>query len=267
MSSVKNFIIRPPEKEDLTGVIELFNAYSLKVIGEKDEDAATLGMVWSSPGINMLEDFRVALDKKNSIAAYLEIIRDTRPMVPFLDLYVSPDYWNSSLGEELFAWGEKRILDLMDSKDVPADARYLIQAACYSEDSYYKGLLQSRGLTLERVQWRMEKGLDSPLSDTPPLPEGVEIKTARGMSDLSPILRIFREVWKDHWGYVEKPFDDHYSRWIHFWQGEGMFDPDLWFIAWKEDRIVGFSLCKGSHGGDDSLGWVQSRGSFGNTGL
>jgi mycothiol synthase len=72
------------------------------------------------------------------------------------------------------------------------------------------------------------------------------------------VLAARRAAWKDHWGYVEQPFEDNYRSWAHYWEED--FDPSLWFLAMDGDQIAGICLCRGRRGEDESLGWVGTLG-------
>ncbi len=123
---------------------------------------------------------------------------------------------------------------------------------------YYKGLLENAGMNICRVQWWMEIDFNSPPPE-PECPSGIVMRSVSPDEDLRPILKVVREAWQDHWGYEERPFEEHYASWMSDWN-EGNFDRSLWFLAMDGDIITGFSLCKPHFANDEVLGWVSTLG-------
>jgi ribosomal protein S18 acetylase RimI-like enzyme len=95
----------------------------------------------------------------------------------------------------------------------------------------------------------------------PRWPEGVSVRTVSVEQDLRGLVALYFESWRDHWGFIERPFDQVLSDWREQIESEGeRFDPTLWFLAVDGDEIVGISLCN-SHIADDSTrGYVQALG-------
>jgi ribosomal protein S18 acetylase RimI-like enzyme len=92
-------------------------------------------------------------------------------------------------------------------------------------------------------------------------PEGVSVRTVDLERDLPAIVRLFLESWRDHWGFVVRPFDQVLADWRAGIEADGeLFDPTLWFLAVEGNEVVGISLCN-SHIADDSTrGYVQGLG-------
>jgi ribosomal protein S18 acetylase RimI-like enzyme len=105
----------------------------------------------------------------------------------------------------------------------------------------------------------MHIDLDAP----PPLPawpEGVALRTLRVGQDERAVMRAVRDAFRDHWGYVERPFEDEYNFWQHHMFGDDDFDPTLCFLAMDGDRIAGVSLCQLKTDDDPEMGWVSTLG-------
>jgi ribosomal protein S18 acetylase RimI-like enzyme len=69
-------------------------------------------------------------------------------------------------------------------------------------------------------------------------------------------LNAFREIWRDHWGYVELPFEEHYERFLHTWRND--FKEGLWLVALVEGTIAGLALCETRP--DQDMGYVAVLG-------
>jgi ribosomal protein S18 acetylase RimI-like enzyme len=89
----------------------------------------------------------------------------------------------------------------------------------------------------------------------------VTVRTVDVDSDLNDIVALFLESWRDHWGFVELPFDQALADWRKGIRGDGeRFDPTLWFLAVHGDEIVGISLCNSHIADDATRGYVQVLG-------
>jgi mycothiol synthase len=73
-------------------------------------------------------------------------------------------------------------------------------------------------------------------------------------------LRAVREAFKDHWGYLDTPFEEERERWLHHMDTDAEFDPSLWFLAMDGEEIAGISLCKWKAFDDPDMGWVNILG-------
>jgi ribosomal protein S18 acetylase RimI-like enzyme len=92
-------------------------------------------------------------------------------------------------------------------------------------------------------------------------PQGVTVRTVDVDSDLNDIVALFLESWRDHWGFVELPFDQALADWREGIKSDGeRFDPTLWFLAVDGDKIVGISLCNSHIADDATRGYVQGLG-------
>jgi ribosomal protein S18 acetylase RimI-like enzyme len=89
-----------------------------------------------------------------------------------------------------------------------------------------------------------------------PWPQEFRLRAAERDEDWRPILDAVRDAWRDHWGYIESPFEDHFTRWSHRWQQ--YFAPGLWLLAEADETIAGVCLCEPSVNGDGSYGWVAT---------
>ena len=63
-------------------------------------------------------------------------------------------------------------------------------------------------------------------------------------------------AFQDHFGYVERPFDEHFEEWSHFWDAN--YESGLWILALDGAQIAGVVLCKPSHAGEEDRGWVTT---------
>ncbi len=115
--------------------------------------------------------------------------------------------------------------------------------------------------------------LDGDLPD-PEWPEGIRVRTMRAGEE-ADVLHAVRDSFKDHFGFVELPFEQEYERWMHMIEHDVNYDPSLWFLAVDGDdiagdhivganiagaNIAGISLCWLRSHDDPDLGWVGTLG-------
>jgi ribosomal protein S18 acetylase RimI-like enzyme len=114
------------------------------------------------------------------------------------------------------------------------------------------------GFDLVRRSYRMR--ID--LTEAPPAPawpQGITLRAFDPDRDLDAVAWADREAFRDHWGFVERPFEQDLQMFRH-WLGEPRFDASLWFVAVHGDEVAGISLCDPYTESDPGMGWVGSLG-------
>jgi mycothiol synthase len=155
------------------------------------------------------------------------------------------------------AWAEARAKQAIDR--APTDIRISMQSGTYSTYQPAKQFLRNLGMNQLRHFLTMAIELDSP----PPvaqLPEGLRIRTMKGEEEARDVVWAFEDAFKDHWGYVEQPFEKELENWLHLIRNDEEFDPTLWFLAMDGDEIAGISICKLRSDEDPEMGWVRILG-------
>jgi mycothiol synthase len=56
-------------------------------------------------------------------------------------------------------------------------------------------------------------------------------------------LRAGLEAFRDHWGYVERPFEVRWAEFMHDVETNDDYDPTLWFVAMDGNHIAGTAWC------------------------
>jgi mycothiol synthase len=248
------YFIRPCQLDDVEAVVNLMNLCSIKVIGEADESVADTLADWQTPGYDQQANQRAVFTPYGQMVGWATIY-DSNPIHPTLDIYVHPDYENEGIGEYLFEWCEKRGREMIPQ--APPEARVVLWAHTFANDEWYRGFLQRCGMQVVRHYWRMEIEMTAPPASAR-WPAGVQVYTLQAGEDLRPVLQAERAAFIDHFGYVEEPFEEHFERWSHSW--EERFDPHLWFLAKRDEQIVGLALCRVGQGADETLGWIRTVG-------
>jgi ribosomal protein S18 acetylase RimI-like enzyme len=253
---IDNLMLRPAKMEDLPAAVALFNACSLEQVGACEFSLKDVRTEWMSPGFNLATDTRIILTEEGAAVGFMEIW----DVDPHVRLYawgrVHPDFRGRGLGTRLLWWAETRARQAVPK--APSGARVSLLSSTISTDKAGLRLYANRGFKLTRHFLRMEISFAAPPLE-PLWPEGLTVR-ALLPGEEGAVLHADRDVFKDHWGHVERPFEVDYQRLVHFIENDSEFDPELWFLALDRDQIAGFSLCSPSAAGHPDTGWVNALG-------
>jgi mycothiol synthase len=111
-------------------------------------------------------------------------------------------------------------------------------------------LARSMGMTSPRALWQMRRSLASALPE-PALPPGVLVRTFRPGADDDAWLALNRLAFADHPEQGIWTADDLHRRMAEPW-----FDPEGFFLAEREGRLVSFHWTKVHGSGPDAVGEV-----------
>ncbi len=251
----ENLRFRAPRMEDAAAVLALKNQNAILLTGQADDSLDDLLKEWLDPNIDFEHDLRIAENAQGEIVGYGVFFPDHPPVTMWLDAYMRQDYESLGLGEALIEWVEGRARVMID--EAPAGARVMLRAYTYREDErYYQPLLERMGFRQFRHSYRMKIDLDAP-PQIPAIPDGFVIRSAIRDQDELAAYRVMRESFRDHFGYIERNFEDDFKRWMHHWQD---YDPSLWWLIFSGDDLAGIGLCEPKFADDETVGWVSTLG-------
>jgi len=244
--------------EDLEDVVALINAASRKLIGVDEVTVEQYRTEWGTPGFNLESDSRVVLDPRGQIVGYMEVwdLLDLPARITSWGR-THPEHVGLGIGSYLLDWAEERARKAIER--APEGARVSLHAYINHLDRAAAELLHAKGFKMIRHYLRMVIELNG-APPVPNWPEGITVRTMRPGEDVRDIIRVDREAFKDHFNFVETPFEEDLERWLHWINNDEKFDPQLWFLALYGDQIVGVSLCLPRIDDDPQMGWVESLG-------
>lgn len=254
----KGFTVRGAKLEDVEAALNLFNAWSQSVIHQDEiTDADAIRNEWVSPGFDPARDIRLVFSPQGMLTGYIEAWTTTKPPVhPWLWGRVHPEYGGLGIGTWLLHWAEERACKVLD--DLPADLRFAPRTGVPRPAMESKKLFDELGYRQIRSSYEMRIELE----EAPPAPlwaDGITLRIANPEKDAQAIYKADKESFRDHFGYIEEPFEEGFARFRHFLLGEGS-DPSLWFLAMDGEEIAGISLCRPNSYDDPDLGWVNILG-------
>ena len=254
----EGFTARGGTMEDLESAAALFNRWSHTVIG-RDEIASAdiIRNDLQSPGFDLQEDIRLVFAPDGDLIGYVEAWTTTKPPVhPWIWGRVDPQYEGNGIGTWLMQWAEERVLRVLP--EVPDDLRFAPHVGTYRQAERSKRLFEKLGYRHIRSSYQMLIEMDG-LVPEPEFPAGITVHTYHPGTDAAAVYRAQRDSFRDHFGFVEQPFEEGLEKFKHFWDQEG-FDPTLLFLAMDGNEIAGISLCPPHSFEDPEMGWVGTLG-------
>jgi mycothiol synthase len=263
----KEFVVELPEgftarganMNDVEPALVLFNRWSRSVIG-RDEitDAQAIRNEWVSPNFDPAEDIRLVFAPNGQMVGYIEVWTTVKPPVhPWMWGRVDPEYEDLGIGTWIMDWAEQRALQALAS--VPDGLRFAPRVGTYREAVKPKKLFEDMGYRYIRSSYHMLIEMDAPVPE-PVWPEGITLRTFSPEIDAEAVYRAEEDSFRDHFGFVEQPFEEGFKRFKHFVLEAKDFDPTLLFLAMDGDEIAGINVCRLHSYDDPDMGWVGTLG-------
>ena len=254
----QGFTARGARMEDVEAAIALFNRWSHSVIGRDEiNDAGAIRNEWSSPDFDPSKDIHLVFAPNGQMVGYIEVWTTSTPLVhPWMWGRVDPEYEDLGIGTWLMHWAEQRALQ--ELLDVPGELRFAPRVGTLREAHKPKRLFEDLGYQHIRSSYHMLIEMDIPVPE-PVFPEGITLRTYSPETDAAAVYRADEDSFRDHFGFVEQPFEEGLKRFRHFWENESS-DPTLMFLAMDGGEIAGINLCRPHSFDDPSMGWVGTLG-------
>jgi mycothiol synthase len=159
----------------------------------------------------------------------------------------------------MLQWAEERAMQALS--EIPKDLRFAPRIGAFQQAQRSRKLFEDFGYGYIRSSYHMRIEMDAPVPE-PAWPEGITLRTFNPGTDAEAVYRADTESFRDHFGFVEPPFDEGFQRFKHFMIEYEGFDPSLWFLAMDgpSGEIAGISLCRSRSFDDPDLGWVATLG-------
>jgi GNAT superfamily N-acetyltransferase len=250
------FTVRPPTMDDVEIAVDLFNECSMDMIGVQDYSMKEVELDWQSPGFNLAEDARAVFNPGGELVGFSNVWADSPlPVHPFVWGRVRPNHENLGIGTEMLEWAFDHAKDAIAR--VPENARVAINAYTIASHKQSKKLLEDSGMKNFRHSWQMVIDLEDEIPE-PEWPEGLVLQPYDHEKHGEEVYRSDYESFRDHFGFVEEPFEEGFPKWIHHMIQDEHYDPTLWYLVFDGDQIAGGSICRPVSWEDSDSGWVRS---------
>lgn len=254
----EGFTARGANLNDVEPALVLFNRWSRSVIGRDEITVAdAIRNEWISPGFDPAQDIRVVFTPNGRMAGYIEVWTTLKPPVhPWMWGRVDPDYEDLGIGTWLLSWAEQRALRALP--EVSDGLRFAPRVGTYREAQKPKTLFEDLGYRYIRSSYHMLIEMDAAVPAAE-FPQGITVRTYNAQMDAAAAYQAEIDSFRDHFGFVEEPFEAGLKRFRHFWEQDG-FDPTLLFLAVDGDEVAGVCLCPPHSIDDAGMGWVGTLG-------
>jgi len=251
------FTSRSATLDDVDIAADLFKTYALATAGVEDINAEETRTMWASPGFNPATDIYLVFAPNGQLVAYAETwVNSEIPVHPFIWACVHPDFTGKGLGTYVTNWSEERCGQLIEK--LPADLRLAPRVSAFSTNQSAHQLFEDLKWTHIRSFYTMRIDMES-APPAPQWPAGISLQPYQP-EQLRDIYTAHRETFRDHFGYVELPFESGFEQFKHGLENDPQHDPSLWFIAREGNEIAGYCLCRVSSFSDHDAGYVNILG-------
>lgn len=247
-------VVRPAVREDAEAVLALLHANSLAISGEIDQSLTDLFEEWDDPELDLARDSRLVFAPDGRLIAYAVLWSKSRAALPFADIFLHVSEWATDTITEpaLLAWAEERARE--NIPDLAPELRVAVRVYCDSRETRLLNILEAQGYSAIRHSFRMGITFDGP-PDPGAWPEGFTLRVAEKDDDPLPALDAFLDAWRDHFGYLEVPYETRLEAWLHHWRES--FAPGLWLLAMDGETVAGLCLNLPRYGEDEANGFVE----------
>jgi len=243
---------------DLENAVKLFNLCSNHMIGRNEVTVSDVRAEWILQDFDLETATRVAVDRSGKLIGYVEVWDiDELPVDIWVWGRVHPDHEGRGIGTTLMKWAEIRARQALGR--VPDDIKVAMRSGIFS--NYERGLELFRNRGMRPIRRFYTMAID--INEQPPAaqwPDGITIRPMSGKDEARKVIAAVDDAFKDHWGYVEQPFEQELERWLHFMNHNESFDPNLWYLAMDGDEIAGVSLCTEKSREDPAMAWISTLG-------
>lgn len=258
------YTARGATMDDLATAVNLMNTYSRHYLGTDEAPLDVVRNEWQSPGFNPQKDIRLVFTAQGQAVGYAEAWDTSNPPVhPWVWWCEHPEHAGNGLGAYLLEWAEARTRQAIAR--CPDEARVAFRSGADAVVEPAKAAMDAHGMRNFRHSFHMQIEMETAPPE-PVWPEGITLKVFDLEHDsVAEVYRADIEAFRDHFGYVEQPFEEGLERFSHFMLAEESYAPGLWFLAMDESQdsgpqIAGFGLCRKHSFEDPEVGWVSSLG-------
>lgn len=253
----EGYVMRGATLNDLPEAVAMFNACSHKLIGADEVTVETYQREWEVPLLNLPEDVKVVIAPDGKLVGCQEVwdLFDPHTRINTWGR-VHPDHQGCGIATALLRWAEERARKAIPR--APDGTRVALLNWINSLDTTAHDVMTRAGFNLIRHSYRMRVDMAA-VPPAPAWPEGITVRTCEPDRDVEIFATADREAFRDHWGFVERPFEQDVMTMQHR-MGEPHFDPSLWFMAMDGDQIAGICLCQSTIDDEPGMGWVDVLG-------
>jgi mycothiol synthase len=252
------YTARPATMDDIPVTVDLINAFFHQWLKENMVDSTTLELEWKAEPFNIETDTRVVLDPNGAMVGLGEFGDHGSKHVSFYTFIVlHPAHYGCGIEEHLMEWAIDRARQ--NQSKAPEGARVVLKRFELSQNQVSAAVLKRLGFELIRNSYQMRIEFTDPPQPAQ-LPDGIVIRCANGGDDQREAISTAHESFRDHFGFVDEPFEAVYARWQDWIKNDPHHDPTLWYMAMDGEAVAGVSICHWHEPEDPDMGWIGTLG-------
>lgn len=238
----QDLTIRRPKNEDLAQVLALMQSCDIAEYGESDSDKEDLVFDWQL--LDLQQDAWLVFDPYNKLVGYAAVIPRRQDLQ--FDCYALPEWHDASLAQKLLTLCDKRGQTIAASRQEAVKVHMYI-AHVNKRDNH---IATQAGFQAGTYYFQMQMDLIGSLQEAV-WPVGIGVRTAVAQQDDQAIYTLIQTAFAR-----PNRTAPAFAEWRSYMIETELFDPDLWFLAMAENKIVGASLCVPY----ETMGWVRQLG-------
>jgi GNAT superfamily N-acetyltransferase len=238
---LSNIIFTRPSTSDATAVLDLMIAVDIAEYGEPDSELEDLLQEWGE--IDLSKDAWLVPDQQDRAIGYGKVAAGDTEFQ--MDFYVHPRSNIDDLRTEIILRCEKRVQELQISAGHQSSV--VLHTIASQTNRADNAALEKHGYKHGKYYLRMQHTMDQQ-PGKPAWPAGVQLRTIiQGEDDLPVFEFVNRNI--SHAGRTPGDFE----RWRSWMMREDHFIPELWFLLFADQEIIGAALCYDY----EEYGWVR----------
>ena len=250
----ESFVTRPATLDDAGAIANLLNACSVEQGGTPSVTTQTVRAGMQMPGHDLVTDTLVVIGQEERIAGFA-FVQDNPPNSQVNALAeVDPECRGRGVGTAVCRWIEARACQVIEK--VPAGKRVVVHQKRPGSDEAARDLLINHGYQIGRHYFRMVIEMSAP--PQPAVPKGIVIRPFLRDKEGRALIAALQEAFRENWGYVDRPLELEYERWMHFLDADNDADNARhWLVAVDGAEIAGLALSRLRDGQDLDTAWIH----------
>jgi mycothiol synthase len=209
--------LRPPADADAEAVLGVIVARDVADLGVPDFTLEDLRADWTSPGLRLEHDARVAA-RDGSVRGYAVLLGDDAVVI------VHPEAEGEGTGTVLRRWAEARAAERGTS---------VLRQFAYGANDGARAHLRAAGYAPAQHYFRLR----ADLADVPPAPDA-PLRTFDAARDETAVHALIQEAFAEIDGHEFQPLEKWRAKTI----GKEGHDPALWLLLEDDDGLAGAGL-------------------------
>jgi mycothiol synthase len=259
----EGYALRGATLDDLPEAVAMFNAVSQQALGIDEFNVETYRPEWTAPNLNLAEYVKIVHASDGRIVGCVEVWDQFEPHTRVNAwIKVHPAHQARGIETALLRFAEDKARQSAIPR-APVEARVSLFNGVNDREVATNTAYAQAGYHLVRNSYLMQIELSAE-PPAPIWPDGTRLRIFVPGQDTATLAWVEREAFRDHWGFIERPFEDDVMMIQHRMDGPD-FDPALWLMATVPDKqgsehCIGYCRNRTQAPADVEMGWVGSLG-------